>query len=81
MMFTPWDPEAYIEEWTEKLRTLNEDIESIALYMSHFKLDKKRKSHKMLYAQYAAMILLSSCIENRLEEMRTELKRREKNGT
>lgn len=25
MMFTPWDPEAYIDEWTEKLRTLNED--------------------------------------------------------
>lgn len=81
MMFTPWDPEAYMEEWRDKLRTLNEDIEGIALYMSHFKLDKRRKSHKMLYAQYAAMILLSSCIENRLEEMRKELKRREKNGT
>ena len=78
MMFTPWDPEAYIDEWTEKLRTLNEDIEGIALYMSHFKLDKRRKSHKMLYDQYAAMILLSSCIENRLEEVRKELKRRGK---
>ena len=78
MMFTPWDPEAYIDEWTEKLRTLNEDIESIALYMSHFKIDRRRKSHKSLLTQYAAMLLLSSCIENRLEEIRKELKRREK---
>ena len=72
MMFEKFNKDEYIEEWTEKLRALNSDIESIAVFMSHFKLDKRRKSHKMLYAQYAAMLLLSSCIEHRLEYMKGE---------
>ena len=66
MMFEEWNAEAYIKEWTEKLRALNEDIESIELYMKHFKLDRRKTDDKLLYQQLSTMKSLSEVMKNRL---------------
>lgn len=74
MMFEEWNARKYIEEWTEKVRQLNMDIEDIEDWMQHFHVDRRRTEDALLYTQLQQMKILSAVMIKRLDFLKEKYK-------